>query len=110
MGTKMRCMHWYKDEVLTLLRGWGGIGEKDDVHEESYIGEEDEVFEASVEVSLLLEADNALEVGVVDVGVHSEQPLEDGPHHALKVSWERLACSTHRRSRSNLHVMKSLHD
>ena len=41
------------------------------------IDEVDEVFEASVEVSLRREQHDVLEVSVVDVRVHSEQPLED---------------------------------
>lgn len=51
------------------------------------------MLEAGVEVGLLLKTDDALEVGVVDMGVHPEQALEDGPHHALKVVGKRLACN-----------------
>ena len=50
-----------------------------------------EVLEGGVEVGLLAKADDALEVAVVDVGVHAEQPLEDVLHDLLERRGERDA-------------------
>ena len=50
--------------------------------------EEDEVLEASVEVVLCAETHDVLEVRVVDVRVHSEQPLEDHLDYAHEVFGE----------------------
>lgn len=52
---------------------------------ETYPREEYEMFKASVEVSLLLQIHNLLEMRVIDVGIHTEQPLKDCLHHIFKV-------------------------
>jgi hypothetical protein len=46
-------------------------------------GEEDEMLEAGVEVRLLIQGTHMFEVGVVDVGIHSEQALVDRLGHVL---------------------------
>jgi hypothetical protein len=51
----------------------------------------DEVLEAGVEVRLGAEADDLLEVRVVDVGVDAEEAREDLFDDALEVLWERRA-------------------
>ena len=48
------------------------------------------MLEAGVEVGLLLEGADVLEVGVVDVGVHPEQALEDGADDLLEAGREGL--------------------
>jgi hypothetical protein len=53
-----------------------------------YLREVHEVLEAGVEMSLLPQGAHVLEVRVVHVRVHAEQPLEDGAHHLLEVVWE----------------------
>jgi hypothetical protein len=57
------------------------------------MGEENEVFEASVEVGLLFQTHDLLKVGVVDVCIHSEQPLEYCPHHIPEIKWEWSTCN-----------------
>ena len=44
-----------------------------------------EMLEACVEMSLLPKAAYAPEVGVVDVRIHSEEPLEHGAHNIHEV-------------------------
>lgn len=55
----------------------------------TYLNEEDEVFEGGVEMSLLLQLDDRVKVLVVDVGVDTEQPLQDRLRHRHEVLWER---------------------
>ena len=47
------------------------------VDEVELVDKVDEVLEGGVEVGLLAQADDGLEVTVVDVGVDPEEPLED---------------------------------
>ncbi len=75
-------------QKLFALRGWekGRWAGR-------YMGEENEVFEASVEVGLLFQTHDLLKVGVVDVCIHSEQPLEYCPHHIPEINWEWSTCN-----------------
>lgn len=57
----------------------------------AYPDEYDEVLEAGVQVCLLAQAADLLEVAVVDVCIHTEQPLEDGAHNLHEVWREWLA-------------------
>ena len=54
------------------------------------LDEDDEMLEARVEVCLLPQAADLLEVAVVYVGIHAEQPLEDGAHHIHEVGGKGL--------------------
>lgn len=47
------------------------------VHQLELVDEVDEVLEAGIEVRLRREQHDVLEVGMVDVCIHSEEPLED---------------------------------
>jgi hypothetical protein len=49
------------------------------------MGEKDEVLEAGVEMGLLFEADNLLEVGVVNVCINPKQSLENSLHDVPEV-------------------------
>ena len=62
------------------------------VHELELSDEVIEVFEAGVQVGLLTERDDAVEVAVVDVGVDSEEALENGLHDRQEVFRERHIC------------------
>jgi len=55
-------------------------------------GEEQEVLEAGVEVGLLSKRLNHREVGMIDMRVHPEEPLEDSLDHIRKVSGEIHIC------------------
>lgn len=59
-------------------------------HPCTHLDEDDEVLEAGVEVRLLTQATDLLEVAVVDVRIHPEQPLEHGAHHVHEVGREGL--------------------
>jgi hypothetical protein len=58
---------------------------------ESYICEQNEVLEAGVKMSLLLEADNLLKVRMIYVGINTEQALEYCLYYFLEVWRERCA-------------------
>ena len=58
----------------------------------TYVGEQNEVLEASVEMRLLFQADDALKMRVVDVCINAEETLEDGSHHLLKVRGKWNTC------------------
>ena len=60
-------------------------------NEETYICEQNEVLEAGIKMSLLLEADNLLKVGVIYVGINTKQALEYCLHYFLEVWRERCA-------------------
>ena len=60
-------------------------------NEETYICEQNEVLEAGVKMSLLLEADNLLKVRVIYVGINTKQALEYCLHYFLEVWRERCA-------------------
>ena len=51
----------------------------------SDLGEVHEMFETCVDVGLFPKAADAAEVGVVHVGVHSEEALENRAHHITEV-------------------------
>lgn len=51
------------------------------------------MLEASAEMGLLLELEDHLKMRVVHVGVHPEEPLEDGPDHLAKVLREGSPCN-----------------
>lgn len=63
-------------------------------HAVLYLNEKDEVFERRVEVGLLLQLHDGVKVLVVDVGVDSEQALQDGLRHGHKVALEGDAFGT----------------
>lgn len=54
----------------------------------SDLSEVHEMFEASVDVGLFPQTADAAEVGVVHVGVHSEEALENCAHHIAEVGGE----------------------
>lgn len=47
----------------------------------THLHKEDKVLEGGVEVGLLLQPHDRIEVLVVDVGIHTEQPLQDRLGH-----------------------------
>lgn len=51
-----------------------------------------EMLEACIEVCLLSKAAYTPKVGVVDVGIHSEEALEHGSHHVHKIwrEWDAI--------------------
>jgi hypothetical protein len=49
------------------------------------------VFEASIEMSFSREQHNMLEVSMIDMGIHSEEPLEDDLDNVHKVFGERYS-------------------
>ena len=51
---------------------------------EAHLCEVHEVLEAGVEVGLLIQRAHMLEMGVVDVGIHTEEALEYGADDNLK--------------------------
>ena len=55
-----------------------------------HLSEVHEVLEAGVEVSLLGQAADLVEVGVVHVGKDTEDPLEDGADNISEVGWKGL--------------------
>ena len=64
-----------------------------------------EMLEAGVEVRLSAQAANLLEVRVVDVCVHSEEPFEYGPHHIHEVS-RKMGAVLLREDRQVVHLQK----
>ena len=60
-------------------------------YEFEVVGEEDEVFEQSVQVSLLPEFAHLIEVRVINMSVHSEQSSKYFANCIYKVRWKRLA-------------------
>jgi hypothetical protein len=60
--------------------------------------EEAEVLEASVQMSLGFEGDNLVEMRVIDVRIHAEQPLEDVLYTVTEISGERDTLSALRRA------------
>ena len=57
----------------------------------AYQCEVHEMLEASIQVGLLLQGTHTPEVGVVDVGVHPKEPLEDGLNYLNEVWWKGFA-------------------
>ena len=55
------------------------------------LGEVHKMFEACVDVGLFPQAADATEVGVVHVGVHSEEALKNCAHHIAEVGGKRDA-------------------
>lgn len=53
-----------------------------------YLGEIHEVLEACIEMRLLPQTAYTPEVGMVNVRIHSEEPLEHGSHHVGEVWWK----------------------
>ena len=49
------------------------------------------MLEAGVKMSLLLKADNLLEMRVIYVGIYTKQALEYGIYYFLEVWWEWCA-------------------
>lgn len=56
--------------------------------EAMYLGEVHEMLEACIEVRLLPQTAYTPEVGMVNVRIHSEEPLEHGSHHIGEVWWK----------------------
>ena len=54
----------------------------------AYLCEVHEVLEAGVEVGLLAQIAHVAKVGVVDVRIDTEETLEDGADHVLKIARE----------------------
>lgn len=71
-------MHLQRRKLLAVDEGEG-------------VREVDEVLEASVQVRLGPEQLKLVEVGVIDVCVDAEEPLEDGLDSLDEVRWEKLA-------------------
>jgi hypothetical protein len=65
--------------------------------EGEYMSKEDEVFEASIQMSLLFETDNLMKVGMIYVRVDPKQPLEYCLYHIPEVHWEWSTCSRNHR-------------
>ena len=61
--------------------------------EGKYMSKEDEVFKASIQMSLLFETNNFLKMGMIYVRVDPKQPLEYCLYHIPEVHWERSTCS-----------------
>jgi hypothetical protein len=59
------------------------------------MGEENEVFEASIEVGFLFQTHDLLKVRVVDVCIHSEQALEYCLDHVSEINREWSTCQCH---------------
>ena len=57
----------------------------------SDLGEVHEMFETCVDVGLFPQAADAAEVGVIHVGVHSKEALENCAHHIAEVGGEGYA-------------------
>ena len=70
---------------------WGELLPLDEVE---LLDKEDEMFERGVQVGLLPQLDHLRKVLVVDVGVDSEQPLQDRLGDDDKVLWEWDAYKT----------------
>jgi hypothetical protein len=62
------------------------------------MSKEDEVFKASVQMSLLFETDNLLKVGMINVRINPKQPLEYRLYHIPEVHWKRSTCSKIKRN------------
>lgn len=58
-----------------------------------YLCEVHEMLEAGVEVGFFTEGTDAPEVGVVDVSIHPEKPLEDRLHNMQEIWWKRVLVS-----------------
>lgn len=56
------------------------------------MSEEDEVFEASVEMSFFFKANDFLEMRMVYVGIHTEKSFKYCLHHILEVLRKRCSC------------------
>jgi hypothetical protein len=61
------------------------------VDDDTHICKQNEVLEAGVKMSLLLKADNLLEMRVICVGIYTKQALEYGLYYFLEVWWEWCA-------------------
>ena len=61
------------------------------------MGEKDEVLEAGVKMGLLLEADNLLKVGVVNMCIDPKQSLENSLHNVPEVNRKRSPYGAKRR-------------
>ena len=59
------------------------------------MSEQNKVLEACVEMRLLLQADDALKVRVVDVRVNTEEAFKDGADDLLEVRGKGNTCTTH---------------
>jgi hypothetical protein len=65
--------------------------------EGKYMSKEDEVFKASIQMSLLFETNNLLKMGMIYVRIDPKQPLEYCLYHIPEVHWERSTCSKNQR-------------
>lgn len=61
------------------------------VNGETHVRKQNEVLKASVKMSLLLEADNLLKMGMVYVGINTKQALENCVYNILEVGWKWCA-------------------
>jgi hypothetical protein len=72
-------------ELLDQLGQWSKFARVDELE---LVNEVDEVLEARIQVRLCAEQHDVLEVGVVDVRVHSEQPFENHLYYVHEVLWK----------------------
>ena len=66
------------------------------VDQVEFLHEEHEVLEGCVEMSFFAEGYNVREVSVVNVGVDSEEPLQDRLGYGVEVLRERNTCGKKR--------------
>lgn len=77
---------------MFLLYSTYGISARCKWQEHSaHLREVHEMLEARIEVCFLPQGTNVLEVGVVDVSIDPEQPLEYAVNDVFEVGWKRLA-------------------
>jgi hypothetical protein len=81
---------WRANNVTKVASLEGAISGRSGTN---YLCEESEVLEASIEMLHLVEVHDHLKMRVVDVRIHPEEALQDGPDDITEVGRERNPCT-----------------